>query len=63
MLAEMAGLSTGVVTTARLTHATVAAAYSHAADRDWECDADLIDHKCKDIGRKIYFADNAPIVI
>lgn len=40
-LAEQAGLSTGVVSTARITHATPAACYSHSANRDWECDADL----------------------
>ena len=39
--AERAGLATGVVTTARLTHATPAACYAHVPDRDWEADADL----------------------
>ncbi|MBK8302546.1 MAG: alkaline phosphatase [Chloracidobacterium sp.] len=39
--AEDAGLSTGIVSTARLTHATPAACYAHSADRDWESDADL----------------------
>lgn len=36
---EQAGRATGVVTTARLTHATPAATYAHAAERDWESDA------------------------
>lgn len=40
-LAEQAGLSTGVISTARLTHATPAAVYAHAADRDWERDTSL----------------------
>jgi alkaline phosphatase len=40
-LAEQAGLSTGVVSTARITHATPAACYAHSPDRDWEGDADL----------------------
>ena len=40
-LAENAGLSTGVVTTTRLTHATPAACYAHSPDRDWEDDAAL----------------------
>lgn len=40
-LAEIAGLSTGIVTTARLTHATPAGAYAHAADREWENDVKL----------------------
>ncbi|MBK7393518.1 MAG: alkaline phosphatase [Chloracidobacterium sp.] len=40
--AEDAGKSTGVVSTARLTHATPAACYSHTAGRDWESDADIL---------------------
>lgn len=40
-LAELSGRSTGIVTTARLTHATPAAAYSHTPDRNWESDADI----------------------
>ena len=40
-LAEMRGLSTGVVTTARLTHATPAACYAHSPEREWESDADI----------------------
>jgi alkaline phosphatase len=40
-LAESAGLVTGVVSTARVTHATPAACYAHSPNRDWECDADL----------------------
>jgi alkaline phosphatase len=39
--AEERGLSTGIVTTTRVTHATPAACYGHAADRDWEDDAGL----------------------
>jgi len=41
MLAERGGLSTGVVTTARLTHATPAACYAHTPERDWESDNNL----------------------
>lgn len=40
-LAEDAGLATGVVTTARLTHATPAAAYAHSAERNYEDDSRL----------------------
>jgi len=40
-LAEQAGKSTGVVTTARVTHATPAAAYAHSADRNYEDDSKL----------------------
>ncbi len=35
------GMSVGVVSTARITHATPAATYAHTADRDWESDSDL----------------------
>ena len=38
-LAEDAGLSTGIVSTARVTHATPAATYAHTVDRNWEDDA------------------------
>lgn len=36
--AEDRGLSTGVVTTTTVTHATPAACYAHAADRSWQVD-------------------------
>jgi len=39
-LAEQAGLSTGIVSTARITHATPGATYAHTAARDWEADSD-----------------------
>ncbi|MEQ1646869.1 MAG: alkaline phosphatase, partial [Pyrinomonadaceae bacterium] len=58
--AEDAGKSTGVVSTARLTHATPAACYSHTAGRDWEADADILkaskaayDAKFPDIARQL----------
>ena len=59
-MAEDAGKSTGVVTTARLTHATPAACYAHTADRDWESDGDIFkitkaayDAKFPDIARQL----------
>jgi alkaline phosphatase len=56
-LAERAGLSTGVVSTARLTHATPAAVYAHAPDRDWERDTNLTEEArangCKDIASQL----------
>jgi len=39
--AAAAGKSTGVVSTARLTHATPAATYSHTSVRDWESDKEF----------------------
>ena len=56
-MAEQRGLSTGVVTTTRVTHATPAACYAHIADRDWESDANLpknaVDAKFPDIARQL----------
>lgn len=40
-LAELTGRSTGIVTTARLTHATPAACYAHTPERNWESDFDM----------------------
>lgn len=55
-LAEAAGLSTGIVTTARLTHATPGAAYAHLPERNWEHDGDLPASAraggCRDIARQ-----------
>lgn len=59
-MAEENGKSTGVVTTARLTHATPGACYAHTADRDWETDKDILDRskaaydaKFPDIARQL----------
>jgi len=38
--AKEQGLSVGVVSTARITHATPAATYAHTSNRDWEGDSD-----------------------
>jgi alkaline phosphatase len=40
-LAEIAGKSTGIISTARITHATPAATYAKSADRNWEDDGDM----------------------
>lgn len=54
-LAELAGMSTGVVSTARITHATPAATFSRAASRNWENDSDVPDTEkdCHDIARQL----------
>ena len=56
-LAEAAGLSTGVVTTARVTHATPAATYGHLPERDWEDDSALSaaarEQGCADFARQL----------
>jgi alkaline phosphatase len=67
-LSERAGLATGVVTTTRLTHATPAAVYAHAADRDWERDTNLTEEAkangCTDIARQLVeFSDGDGIEV
>ncbi len=59
-MAEEKGKSTGVVSTARITHATPAACYAHSPDRDWESDKDVFDRskdaanaKFPDIARQL----------
>ncbi|MCG8465158.1 MAG: alkaline phosphatase [Xanthomonadales bacterium] len=56
-LAEMTGMNTGVISTARLTHATPAATYAHAAERGWEDDSGLSGaariEGCADIARQL----------
>ena len=56
-MAETLGMSTGAVTTARLTHATPGATYAHIANRDWEDDglmpAEAVAAGCADIARQL----------
>lgn len=55
--AEDRGLSTGVVTTTRITHATPAATYAHSPDRNWEADVSTPPQAqalgCRDIARQL----------
>ncbi|MEW6705140.1 MAG: alkaline phosphatase [Pseudomonadota bacterium] len=53
-IAAAKGRATGIVTTARVTHATPAAAYAHTPMRDWEADSQL-PPGCgvKDIARQL----------
>lgn len=56
-LAEIKGLSTGVVSTARITHATPAATYAHSAERNWEDISDMseeaVTNACEDIASQL----------
>ena len=56
-LAELAGKSTGIVSTTRVTHATPAATYAKSVDRYWEVDSlmpkDAIEAGCKDIAMQL----------
>ena len=56
-LAEVAGLSTGIVTTTRVTHATPAATYAKSPDRNWEDPSEMpqqaIKQGCVDIASQL----------
>ncbi len=56
-LAEIAGKSTGIVSTARITHATPAATYAKSADRNWEDVSDMpeaaVTAGCEDIASQL----------
>lgn len=56
-LAEIKGLSTGIVTTARITHATPAATYAQSPERNWEDISDMpeeaITAGCQDIADQL----------
>ena len=56
-LAEQRGMSTGIVSTARITHATPAGAYAHSPNRNWESSASTPDEAealgCRDIARQL----------
>lgn len=59
--AQAQGMATGVISTARITHATPAATYAHTAQRDWEADGDLSadarTQGCIDIARQMIEGD------
>lgn len=56
-MAEIKGLSTGIISTARITHATPAATYAKSADRNWEDISDMpssaVDADCEDIASQL----------
>ena len=55
------GLALGIVSTARLTHATPASVYARSVERNWELDAAIpseqANYGCKDIARQLADAD------
>lgn len=58
--AQLAGKSTGLVTTTTVTHASPSAVYAHAANRMWESDFDVKRYnndpaKCKDIAQQLVY--------
>jgi alkaline phosphatase len=54
-LAEIAGKATGLISTARITHATPAATYAKSADRNWEDNSDMPEgtEACEDIASQL----------
>ncbi len=56
-LAAAAGMSTGAVTTTRITHATPAATHGHLPERNWEVDAAMTPaaraQGCKDLAAQL----------
>jgi len=68
--AHARGLSTGLVTTTRLTHATPATAYAHLPNRSWESDAalpaDAVAAGCVDLAAQLletWTAEGGPVDI
>lgn len=57
-LAEKAGMSTGFISTARVTHQSQSLLYAHSVSGDWESDKDKMEQakddssNCPDIGKK-----------
>ena len=54
-IAERAGLATGIVSTARITHATPASTYAESPSRGWEDNSDIPPNvaQCKDIATQL----------
>ncbi|XP_036409748.1 intestinal-type alkaline phosphatase-like [Megalops cyprinoides] len=65
--ARMAGKSVGIVTTARVQHASPAAAYSHTASRGWYSDANLSDdavhYGCRDIAYQLVHNTDIHVIL
>ena len=69
-MAEQAGMATGVVSTARITHATPAGAYAHTPNRNWESSATTPDEAqalgCRDIASQLVampFGDGIDVIL
>jgi len=68
-LAGDAGMASGIISTARLTHATPGAMYAHVPDREWENDSKLpasaIAAGCRDIAQQLldFEPTRAPSVV
>ncbi|XP_051549607.1 intestinal-type alkaline phosphatase [Myxocyprinus asiaticus] len=65
--AKMAGKSVGIVSTARVQHASPAASYSHTADREWYSDKELpseaVAGGCKDIAYQLVHNTDINVIL
>jgi len=63
--AKKAGMSVGVISTARITHATPAAMYGRAVDRGWETDKDVNPRavKARCTGLSTQLLKNSPDIV
>lgn len=61
-ITEKKGMATGIVTTARVTHATPASIYAHTPERNWEQNnelpAEAIKAGCQDIAKQLVGFDS-----
>ncbi len=67
---EKQGYKTGIISTAKITHATPAATYAHAPERNWEADTNLpqkaVEQGCKDIAWQLVnfpYGDGIDIIL
>ncbi|KAJ8278798.1 hypothetical protein COCON_G00058640 [Conger conger] len=65
--ARMAGKSVGIVSTARVQHASPAAAYAHSANRGWYSDSDLppdaVRDGCRDIAYQLVHNTDINVIL
>ncbi|XP_035277801.1 intestinal-type alkaline phosphatase [Anguilla anguilla] len=65
--ARMAGKSVGIISTARVQHASPGAAYSHTADRGWYSDAELtpdaVQQGCRDIAYQLVHNTDMQVIL
>ncbi|XP_039505524.1 intestinal-type alkaline phosphatase [Pimephales promelas] len=65
--AKMAGKSVGIISTARVQHASPAASYSHTPERDWYSDKELtteaVQGGCKDIAYQLVHNTDIDVIL
>ncbi|XP_064186092.1 intestinal-type alkaline phosphatase-like [Anguilla rostrata] len=65
--AKMAGKSVGIISTARVQHASPAASYAHSANRAWYSDSDLppdaVRDGCRDIAYQLVYNTEIDVIL